>query len=100
MDTIIISSRNGSKNYQVLLGTGLPSRPQEFHVVARSAVMALDIVGDYCEKNGMRNLFATHQELVPLCAEGQTVDEYAEMQGLTKCGINGVYVVLSQINEI
>ena len=100
MDTIIIPSQNGKRNYQVLLGTGLPSHPQEFRVTARSAVMALDLVGDYCEKHGLRNLCATKEELAPLCSEEQTVDEFAEMQGLTKCGINGVYVVANQINEI
>ncbi len=100
MDTITIPSRNGNRNYQVLLGTGLTLHPQEFCVTARSAIMALDLVGDYCEKHGLRNLCATQKELAPLCAENQTVDEFAEMHGLTKCGINGVYVVANQINEI
>lgn len=100
MDIIVVPSRNGSRNYQVLLGTGLPSHPQEFRVVARSAVMALDLVGDYCEEHGLRNLCATYRELASICAEGQTVDELAEINGLTKCGINGVYVVVNQINEI
>lgn len=100
MDTIIIPSKNGKRNYQVLLGTGLHSHHQEFRVVARSAVMALDLVGDYCEKHGLRNLCATKEELAPLCPKGQTVDEFAEMHGLTKCGINGVYVVANQINEL
>lgn len=100
MQIITIPSRNGKRNYQVILGTGLPQYPQEFHVIARNAVMALDIVGDYCENNGLRNLFATQKELSALCAENQTVDEFAEMQGLTKCGLNGVYVFANQINEI
>ena len=100
MNTIIIPSRNGKRNYQVLLDTGIISQPQEFCVTARSWVMALDIVGDYCEKHNLRNLYTTAEKLIPLCAEGQTVDEYAEMQRLTKCGINGVYVFLNQINEI
>ena len=100
MDTITISSRSGKKTYQVLLGTGYAVRPQEFHVTARSAVMALDIVGDYCEKHELRNLCATYEELAPLCADGQTVDNLAEAQGLTKCGINGVYVVVNQVNEL
>lgn len=100
MDTITIPSRNGKRNYQVLIGTGYALHPQEFRVTARSAVMALDIVGDYCEKHGLRNLCATQEELAPLCAEGQTVDAFAEMHGLTKCGINGVYVVANEINEI
>lgn len=100
MDTIIIPSRNGKRNYQVLLGVGYPLQPQEFRVTARSAVMALDLVGDYCEKHGLRTLCATQKELVPLCPNDKTVDEFAEMQGLTKCGINGVYVVLNQINEL
>ena len=100
MQIITIPSRNGKRNYQVLLDTGSPSHPQEFNVVARSAVMALDIVCNYCEKNGLRNLCATKEELMPLCAENQSVDEFAEVHGLTKCGVNGVYVVVSQINEI
>jgi hypothetical protein len=45
-------------------------------------------------------LCATQEELAPLCAENQTVDTLAEMNGLTKCGINGVYVAVKQINEI
>ena len=100
MDTIIIPSRHGRKNYQVLIGAGLHSRHQEFRVAARSAVMALDLVGDYCEQHGLRNLCATKEELAPLCHDGQTVDEFAEVQGLTKCGINGVYVIAEQINEL
>lgn len=100
MDTITIPSRNGNRNYQVLLGTGYALNPQEFHVTARSAIMALDLVGDYCEKHGLRNLCATQEELSPLCTDGKSVDEFAEMHGLTKCGFNGVYVVLNQINEL
>lgn len=100
MDIITIPSRNGKRNYQVLLGTGIPSQPKEFRVTARSAVMALDLVGDYCEQNGLRNLCATQEELAPLCGEGQTVDKLAEINGMTKCGINGVYVIVHQINEL
>lgn len=100
MDIITIQSRNGKNNYQVIIGTGYALRPQEFRVTARSAVMALDLVGDYCEKHGLRNLCATQAELAPLCPEGKTVDEFAEMHGLTKCGINGVYVAPHQINEL
>lgn len=100
MNTITIPSRNGKRNYQVLLDTGSALHPQEFNVCARSAVMALDIVGDYCEKNGLRNLCATQEELAKLCVDGQTVEELAEMHGLTKCGVNGVYVVVNGINEI
>lgn len=100
MDIITIPSRNGNRTYQVLIGTGFALRPQEFHVTARSAVMALDLVGDYCEKHELRTLCATKDELAPLCPKDKTVDEFAEMHGLTKCGINGVYVVVNQINEI
>lgn len=100
MDIITLHSRNGKRNYQVLVGTGYAVNPQEFHVTARSAVMALDIVGDYCEQHGLRNLCATQAELAPLCADGQSVDDFAKMHGLTKCGINGVYVVVNQINEL
>lgn len=100
MNTIIIPSRHGRKNYQVLISTGLYSHNQEFRVVARSAIMALDLVGDYCEQHGLRNLCATKEELAPLCHDGQTVDEYAKAQGLTKCGTNGVYVIARQINEL
>lgn len=100
MNTITISSRNGKRNYQVLLDTGSALHPQEFNVCARSAVMALDFVGDYCEQNGLRNLCATQQELEKICPQKQTVDEFAEMHGLTKCGVNGVYVVVREIKEI
>ena len=99
MDTIIIPRQSGKRTYQVLLDTGLQSN-QEFRVTARSAVMALDFVADYCEERGMRNFYATKEELVPLCPEDKTVDEFAEMHKLTKCGINGVYIVPHQINEL
>lgn len=100
MNTITIPSKNGKRNYQVLLDTGSALHPQEFNVCARSAVMALDLVGDYCEKNGLRNLCATHQELAKICPKEQTVDAFAETSGLTKCGVNGVYVAVKEINEI
>ena len=98
MDIIHIPSRNGTNTYQVLVGTGY--RPQEFHVVARSTIMALDIIGNYCEQHGLRNLCATQKELATLCAEGQTVDDFAAMHSLTKCGINDVYIIVNQINKL
>lgn len=100
MDVITIPSRNGKRNYRVLIGTGNYSNPQEFHVTSRSAVWALDAVGDYCEKNKLRNLCATMEELIELCPKDKSIDDFAAEHGLTKCGINGVYLVVESVNEI
>lgn len=100
MDTIIIPFKNGNRKYQVFLGTGVPSHSQEFNVIARSHVMALDMIGDYCEKNKLKHLYITKDELKKHCNEFQTVDEYAYTQGLTKCGVNCLYVFVEKINEI
>lgn len=100
MDVITIPSRNGKRNYRVLIGTGSYSNPQEFHVTSRSAVWALDAVGDYCEKNKLRNLCATMEELIELCPKDKSIDDFAAEHGLTKCGINGVYLVVESVNEI
>lgn len=100
MDVITIPSRTGKKDYQVLIGTGNSLNPQEFHVTSRSAIWALDAVGDYCEKNKLHNLCATKEELINLCPECTTIDEFAESHGLTKCGVNGVYLVVEGVNEI
>jgi hypothetical protein len=100
VDVITIPRKSGDCHYQVLLDRGYDVKPQEFRVTARSSVMALDFVADYCEEYGLRTLFATKEELAPICPEDKTVDEFAKMHGLTKCGINGIYVVPHQINEL
>ncbi len=100
MDIITIPLKNGKKSYRVLIGTGDPLRPQEFHVISRSAVLALDAVGDYCEKNKLRNLCATKEELLHLCPKDKSIDVFAESHGLTKCGINEVYLVVESVDEI
>lgn len=60
---------------------------------------ALDVVADYlvdCEINA----YLDHYELYDLCEVGQTVDEYAQANGLTCCGKHGIYVKVLSIEEI
>lgn len=100
MDIITIPSRNGKRTYQVFLGIGYPLQPQEFRVVARNSVMALDIVADYCEEHELKNLCISHERLVAICPKDKTLDEFIKINKLTRCGSNGIYVVVEQINEL
>ena len=85
--------------YRVFLGTGTMWL-QEFHVDADDMTEAVDLVADYCEENELHGLYADHYEIFDLCEAGETVDEYADMNGLICCGNHGVYINIMGIEEL
>ncbi len=99
MNTIKLKSENGSKNYRILLGTS-SFYPQEFHVCANDKTEALNLVGDYCEENGLHTLYSDRHEIADLCKVGETVDEHAVALNLTCCGTHGVYVELLRLEKM
>lgn len=89
----------GEKLYQVTLGTGL-AWTQKYDVYAYNETEAVDIVADYCEENRLAGLYSDHNELAELCRVGETVEEYAEANGLTCCGNRGIYMQIINIQEV
>lgn len=90
----------GEKLYKVTVGTGL-AWTKTFEVYAYNEQEAVDLVADYCQEHEeLQGLWGDHYELADLCDIGQTVDEYAEANGLTCCGNSGIYMAISNIEEV
>ena len=87
----------GEKLYRVTLGTGF-AFTKSFEVYAYHEQEAVDLVADYVEEKHQA-LCVDHYELADEC-EGETVDEYAEANGLTCCGNHGIYITLIDIKEV
>lgn len=89
----------GEKLYKVTLGTGT-AIAQVYEVYAYHETEAVDLVADYCEENELGGWYTDHYELADLCENGETVDEYAEANGLTCCGNHGIYIQILGIEEV
>ena len=87
----------GEKLYRVTLGTGF-AFTKSFEAYAYNEQEAVDLVADYVEEH-QPALCVDHYELADEC-DGETVDEYAEAQGLTCCGNHGIYLTIVDIKEI
>lgn len=92
---IIHIAHNGQHRYHIFVGTGT-AWVQEFHTVADNITEAIDHVADYCEENAP-NLIFDHYALADECDLGQSVEEYAEANGLICCGNHGVYIDLIRV---
>ena len=88
----------GEKLHTITLGTGL-AWTQSYEVYAYNESEAVDIVADYCEENELQGLYGDFYEVADLCDIGQSVDEYAEANGLTCCGNSGIYLQILGIEE-
>ena len=96
---MIINENNYNEPlYRITIGTGT-AWVQEFEVYAAHEQEAVDLVADYIEKN-CQGLCADHYELADLCEANETVDEYAEANGLTCCGNSGIYMHIIDIKEV
>ena len=84
--------------YRVSVGTGL-AWTKQFKVCANNEQDAVDLVADYIEEQGFENLYFDHYELADLCELGETVDEYAEANGLVCVGNHGIYIQLCGIEK-
>ena len=87
----------GEKLYTVTLGTGF-AWTKSFEVYAYNETEAVDLVADYVEEHHLY-LYADHYDLADECEVGQSVDEYAEANGLTCCGNSGIYLQILNIEE-
>jgi len=81
----------GEKLYAVTLGTGT-AWTKQILVYAYHEEDAVYNAANYCEEHELRGLYSTHEEILALCDDGQSVDEYAEANGLTCCGNHGIYL--------
>lgn len=97
--TTIGTNYHGEKFYRVYLATGT-AWYKVFQVYAYNETEAIDIVADYCEEHELDGLYVDYYELYDLCEPGQTVDEYAEANGLTCCGNHGIYLDVAGLEEI
>lgn len=89
----------GEKLYAVTLGTGT-AWTQTYEVYAYNESEAVDLVADYCEEQEFAGLYSDYYEVADLCEVGQTVDEYAEANNLTCCGNSGIYLNITNIEEV
>lgn len=89
----------GENLYAVTLGTGL-AWTQTYEVYAYNESEAVDLVADYCEENELVGLYSDYYELADLCEVGETVDEYADANGLICCGNHGIYMQILGIEEV
>ena len=96
--TIIGNGEYGENLYKVCIGTGT-AWLEEFRVYAYNETEAIDLIADYCEKNGLDGLYADHYEIFDLC-NGETVEEYAEAHNLTCCGNHGIYLEIASIELV
>lgn len=96
---IINEGNYGEKLYKVTLGTGL-IWTKEFKVYAYNETEAIDLVADYIEEKELGSLYTDWYGLFDLCEGNETVDEYAEANGLTCCGNHGIYVQIVGMEEL
>ena len=90
----------GEKLYKVTVGTGT-AWTKSFEVYAYNEGEAVDLVADYCEEHEeLQGLYGGYFELYDLCEAGQMVDEYAAENGLTCCGNSGIYMAITNIEEV
>ena len=90
----------GEKLYKVTVGTGT-AWVKTFEVYAYHEQEAVDLVADYCQEHeDLQGLWGDHYELADICDLGQTVEEYAEANGLTCCGNSGIYLNITNIEEV
>ena len=92
------SNQCGEKLYTVSLNTGL-AWLQEYSVYAYNAQDAVDLVADYLEANKLRGLYCDWYDLMDLCENGETPDEYAEANNLICAGNHGIYISIAGIKE-
>ena len=84
--------------YRVTIGTGLAWTYSE-EIEGFNESDAVDNLADKLEGEGC-GFISTYSDIEKLCDEGQTVEEYAEANGLTCCGNHGVYLELIAIEEL
>ena len=89
----------GEKLYKVTVGTGL-AWTKSFEVYAYHETEAVDLVADHCEEFEHKGLYSDYWEIANLCNIGETVDEYAEANGLTCCGDHSIYMQILDIQEV
>lgn len=90
----------GEKLYEVTVGAGLVWA-KVFEVYAYSAGEAIDLVADYCQEHEeLQGLWGDHYELADLCEIGETVEQYARKHNLTCCGNSGIYMAITDIEEV
>ena len=84
--------------YRVSVGTGL-AWTKQFKVCANHEQEAVDLVADRIEAEELTSLYFDHYELADLCEVGETVDEYAEANGLVCAGNHGIYIQVLGIEK-
>lgn len=85
----------GEHLYRIHVGTGT-AWAREFIVGAYDEQQAIDIIADFLEEKESV-LVTDYYDLYDMCEAGQTVDEYAEANGLTFAGNHGVYLHIDSI---
>lgn len=88
----------GETLYTVSLCTGT-AWLETYSVYAYDAQDAVDFIADYLEANELRGLYCDWYDLMDLCENGETPDEYAEANNLICAGNHGIYISIAGIKE-
>ena len=99
--TIINEANYGEKTYIVSLATGL-AWIEQYKVAAYHETEAVDLVADYIEEHNYNGIYYDYLELEMMakCSEWKTAEAFAEANNLTCCGNHGIYIEISNIEEV
>lgn len=81
--------------FKIILATG-----EDFKVFAYDEEEALNILADHLVEEEREYSYADHYEVADLCEVGQSVAKYAEENNLYYAGEQGVYIQVSEIQNI
>jgi hypothetical protein len=90
---------HGETLYRISLGTGT-AWTAPYLVYAYNEQEAVDLVADYLDEHEVASLYCDYYELADLCETEQTVDEYAEANGLICAGNHGIYIQVLGIETV
>ena len=73
-----------------------------YRAYANNESEALDIIADYLENNGHKDLYFDHftLEVMAECSKHKTADAFAEAHNLTCCGTNRIYLNIREKEEM
>lgn len=95
MSAINENNYNGEQLFQIILGTG-----EKFKVYAFDEQEALNTLADYLVEEEQEYSYTDYYEIADLCEVGQSVSEYAEENNIYCAGEQGVYIQVSEIQNI
>lgn len=91
---IVNATLNGERIYDITVYENAVFRVSAFDLES-----AIDIMANYIESKGAKNLYFDGYELAVMveCSKYRTVEAFAEVNNLTRCGTNGIYLEITSV---